>query len=316
MDKKIALKYVSETGRMLLKAGLVARTWGNISARISDNRCAITPSGMGYDNMTPEDIVELDIYSGKWSGDKKPSGERGVHTAAYRIFPEDKFVIHTHQNAATAIGLTGIDDIDITADELYQLGGLEVASYGLPSSDELINNVSKALKTSAHTILMAHHGVLISAESREQAMERAALLESICLRNLKGQDMQSQLSFVNVSAGVYNAHSTAIDECANNHEVIRAQIDDMAMMIGRNVPVFDRMPSESDIPQESVILVSGQGAYIYDTDPADAEVMAILVNKAAMAHLHTAACNVTALLDTADVDYMHKDYVERYSKLQ
>jgi L-ribulose-5-phosphate 4-epimerase len=81
-------KWVSETGRMLLKEGLVARTWGNISCRTQGGKMIITPSGMGYDNMTENDVVVMDLTTGEWEGDKKPSSEKGIHAGAYEYFEE------------------------------------------------------------------------------------------------------------------------------------------------------------------------------------------------------------------------------------
>ncbi|MFC2662155.1 MAG: class II aldolase/adducin family protein, partial [Eubacterium sp.] len=50
-----ARKLVIEAGHRLLEEGLTARTWGNISARISDSEFIITPSGMAYEDLQPEE---------------------------------------------------------------------------------------------------------------------------------------------------------------------------------------------------------------------------------------------------------------------
>ena len=104
-----AKEEVIRAGRELLESGLIARTWGNISARISDSRFVITPSGLSYDSLTPDDIVEVDIEDCAWEGDVKPSSEKGVHAAAYRQRPDVHFVLHTHQDYATALSVLGRD---------------------------------------------------------------------------------------------------------------------------------------------------------------------------------------------------------------
>ncbi len=91
-------------GKKLQQAGLVARTWGNISCRIDENHFVITPSGLDYETMTAVDLVLMDIRNGVCCGAHKPSSEKGVHLAAYQTFPEVGYVIHTHQTYATAIG--------------------------------------------------------------------------------------------------------------------------------------------------------------------------------------------------------------------
>ena len=88
-----ARKLVVEAGRRLLERGLVARTWGNISARVSDTHFIITPSGMAYDTMTEDHLVLVDGRDGSYQGERKPSSERGIHADAYRLRPAVNFVI-------------------------------------------------------------------------------------------------------------------------------------------------------------------------------------------------------------------------------
>ncbi len=68
-----------------------------------------------------------------WEGARKPSGERGVHAAAYAQFPEVNFVIHTHKAAPSALGLAGFDAMDITPEERAALGGWPRPNTACPS---------------------------------------------------------------------------------------------------------------------------------------------------------------------------------------
>ena len=95
-----AKKLVVAAGKKLVESGLIARTWGNVSARISDTQFVITPSGRAYETLTPEEVVVVNIEDCSYEGDIKPSSEKGVHAAAYRHHPTVDFVIHTHQKAA------------------------------------------------------------------------------------------------------------------------------------------------------------------------------------------------------------------------
>ena len=56
-----AKRLVVEAGKRLVQTGLIARTWGNVSARISDTQFVITPSGRAYEDLTPEEIVVVRI---------------------------------------------------------------------------------------------------------------------------------------------------------------------------------------------------------------------------------------------------------------
>ena len=202
MNNRKERKLLVETGRELLEKNIVARTWGNTSCRVDDEHCLITPSGLDYMQTTEEDIVLLDLKSGEWEGRRKPSGERGVHIAAYRQFPGVNFVIHTHQNYATAIGLTGIDSLQITEEEKRQLGGLGAAAYGLPGMKKLTDAVNHVLQQGIQTVLMVHHGVLVCGRDKAQAMERVQLLEKICERNICAAYLQSSKQ---ASAGAHKS---------------------------------------------------------------------------------------------------------------
>ena len=56
-----AKKLVVAAGKKLVESGLIARTWGNVSARISDTQFVITPSGRAYETLTPEEVVVVNI---------------------------------------------------------------------------------------------------------------------------------------------------------------------------------------------------------------------------------------------------------------
>jgi len=93
---------VVEGGLRLVKEGLVARTWGNISIRVDETHMLITPSGRTYEDLTPQDIVLVNYHTSKHEGDIKPSSEKELHCEIYRTRKNIHAVIHTHQmNAST-----------------------------------------------------------------------------------------------------------------------------------------------------------------------------------------------------------------------
>lgn len=166
---------IDEAKALIIKAGLalveqklIARTWGNISARISDTEFVITPSGIPYDKITNDNLVVVKIDDCSYSGNIKPSGEKKVHAAVYQIRPNINFILHTHQNYATAISVDGVDKDFVP-----------VAKYGLPSTKKLVNNIVNSLKThpSSNTVLMARHGAIILGEDYDSAFKRALELE-------------------------------------------------------------------------------------------------------------------------------------------
>ena len=119
--------------KILVEEELIARTWGNISARISEDKFIITPSGRAYESLKPEDLVVVDVNDLSYEGSIKPSSEKAAHAVSYRNRREVTFVIHTHQNYATAVGIEGKNTENIAA-----------AKYGLAGTQKITDNISKA----------------------------------------------------------------------------------------------------------------------------------------------------------------------------
>lgn len=177
-----AKKLIIEAGIRLLNEGLIVRTWGNISARISDTQFAITPSGKGYEGLTPDDIVVVDIKKLTYEGDIKPSSECGVHADVYAKRPEVNFVVHTHQVYASAVSILG-QDVELSEEEKAFLGDrIPCAEYGMSSSPKLRKQVKKCLKKSVgcSSMLLKNHGVLCMGTDFENAFDISSMMEQVC----------------------------------------------------------------------------------------------------------------------------------------
>ena len=86
----------------LPRMGLVAFTWGNVSARdAATGAIAIKPSGLPYEQMTAADMVVVDADGRVLQGRRKPSSDLATHLELYRAFPTLGGVVHTHSNWAT-----------------------------------------------------------------------------------------------------------------------------------------------------------------------------------------------------------------------
>ncbi len=179
MDVLTAKTIVIAAGEKLVEEGLIARTWGNISMRIDENTFVITPSGKPYIGLTPDDIVEVAIADLSWSGDVKPSSEKGIHAEVYKKYPDANFVIHTHQKAASAVSVLkkGIDSLSGAAKSVIG-DNILLAKYGLPGTKKLRKGVTAALNASASkAVVMAHHGAVCFGKDADEAFEIARMLE-------------------------------------------------------------------------------------------------------------------------------------------
>ena len=177
-----AKSLVIEAGLKLVREGLIVRTWGNISARISDEQFVITPSGKGYENLTPDDIVTVSIKKCEYEGDIKPSSECGIHADVYATRPDVNFVVHTHQTYASVVSILG-KDIELTEEEKQFLGDrIPCAAYGMSSSATLRRKVKKALKASqgCSSMLLRNHGVLCMGSDFDNAFEISSIMEQVC----------------------------------------------------------------------------------------------------------------------------------------
>jgi len=200
-EESEARRLVIEAGHKLLDAKLTARTWGNISARISEDEFIITPSGRAYVDLEPEELVKVKISDCSYEGDIKPSSEKGVHAAAYELRPEVNFVIHTHQHYASAI-----------CAEEKDVPFAPCAGYGLPGTKTLKDKMALciAIYKEHDSFLMAKHGALCLGKSYEEAFDNAFKLEENCKR-----------LFVENSK-----------KCSNPSKYKMAWIDDYAQLVG------------------------------------------------------------------------------------
>lgn len=325
MNETLARELVAESGRMLLQKGLAARTWGNISCRTGD-AMVITPSGLGYENMTPEDTVTMDMRTGERRGSRKPSSEKGIHLAAYAAFPEADFVIHTHQTYASAISLAGFRDLSLTSEEREALGGAALAEYGLPGTKKLAENVAAAYASGAHTVLMARHGAVIAGRGREETFRRAELLETVCRRACRGLDLPVPAADAALAGEIMSAvrreypfavssDAAAALICAQRGSVY-AQLDDMAQMIGGIMP--RAQPDGGSVlralRRSCAVLVPGVGAVCRAENEGDLAAVRLLAEKACVCRVHTRELGLRCRLPLPDVLKMRNTYLKKYSK--
>jgi len=167
-------------GERLLKEGLVARTWGNISIRVDENHMLITPSGRPYEELTLDDIVLVNYHTSKHEGSVKPSSEKELHCEIYRTRKEVHAVIHTHQMNASTVA-TAHREVPPILDDMTQIIGpsVRVAEYALPSTKKITKKTVKALK-GRNAALMANHGAVCVGRDLDEAFVVCQVLEKAC----------------------------------------------------------------------------------------------------------------------------------------
>lgn len=311
-----ARQLVIEAGLWLVEQGLVARTWGNVSARISNEEFVITPSGKAYDVLTPDDLVKVRIKDLSYDGEVKPSSEKGIHAAVYDMRSDVNFVIHTHQLYASAVA----------ADE-KDLEYAPCAKYGLPGTDKLKKRVAKcvAAHRNHRTFLMAKHGALILGESKEDAYDQAQQLELHC--KLEFEKRIPSLDPYRSEAIDIDKFKTKdrpyavlvqnefINECCYAGVDIKPYIDDFAQLAGPIVDVVNnkRIDIIAGLIGRNAVLVKGVGAICIGATEDDAEAAAAVTTKNC-----AAACYVrkSRPMKKGDALLQRVIYVKKYSKLK
>lgn len=244
MEIMPAKELVIKAGKELVESGLIARTWGNISCRISDTQFVITPSGRAYETLTPEEIVLVNIEDLEYEGEIKPSSEKGIHAACYKLRPEVNFVIHTHQINASIISAIGMDINEVEGENAEIIGtNVPIASYGLPGTKKLRKGVIDAItRSDSKAAVMAHHGAVCMGVDYDDAFKVAKSLEDVCERF------------------VLNKYAAITGTVADSLEAINGYVVDKFVKKPLDAPEFPACKSERDGSVFNISLVDGDGA--------------------------------------------------------
>ncbi|MBM9505668.1 class II aldolase/adducin family protein [Streptomyces sp. KK5PA1] len=173
-----AWSQVVDTARRTVADGLVTGTSGNVSARVGD-LVLVTPTGVPYDRLGPDDAVAVDLAGNQVHGSLRPTSELPTHLALYRSTPA-LAIVHTHAPHATAAS-TLVSKLPNVHYAAAGLGGqILVADYALYGTDELARAVLKALRDGRTACLMRNHGTIAFGDDLDQAYDRTAQLEWLC----------------------------------------------------------------------------------------------------------------------------------------
>ena len=161
----------------LPRHGLVAWTSGNLSARDGDVM-VIKPSGVAYDDLTPDSMVVCDLYGDVVEGDLVPSSDAATHGYIYR-HTDAGGIVHTHSPYATAWAIRGEPIPCVMTAIADEFGGeIPVGPFALIGDEEIGRGVVETLGAHrSRAVLMRSHGVFALGESARDAVKCAVMCE-------------------------------------------------------------------------------------------------------------------------------------------
>jgi L-ribulose-5-phosphate 4-epimerase len=166
----------------LVRYGLVAWTAGNVSGRVpGTDRFVIKPSGIGYDELSPEAIVVCDLDGALVDGDLAPSSDTAAHAYVYRHRPDVGGVVHTHSTYATAWAARGEPIPCVLTAMADEFGGdIPVGPFALIGDDSIGRGIVATLdEHRSPAVLMQNHGVFAVGPDARAAVKAAVMCEDV-----------------------------------------------------------------------------------------------------------------------------------------
>lgn len=157
-------------------AGLTPGRTGNLSVR-RDDRFAVTPTGVAYDRIAAADVPVVSVDGEQVAGDTAPSSETPMHSAVYREFDAGA-IVHTHSPWASTLAI--LHEPIPPVHYMLALAGttVPVADYATYGTAELAGNAVEAMEEAdAEACLLANHGLLVTGDDADSALETAVNVE-------------------------------------------------------------------------------------------------------------------------------------------
>ena len=161
---------------------LVVWTAGNVSARVpGHDLLVIKPSGVRYDELSPEAMVVTDLDGQLVDGDRLPSSDTAAHAYVYKHMPQVGGVVHTHSTYATAWAARGEAIPCVLTMMGDEFGGeIPVGPFALIGDDSIGQGIVETLRDHrSPAVLMRNHGPFTIGPTAEAAVKAAVMCEEV-----------------------------------------------------------------------------------------------------------------------------------------
>jgi L-ribulose-5-phosphate 4-epimerase len=166
----------------LVRYELVVWTAGNVSGRVpGEDLMVIKPSGISYEELTPESMVVCSLDGSVLEGDYAPSSDTASHAFVYRSMDEVHGVVHTHSTYASAWAARGEEIPCVLTAMGDEFGGpIPLGPFALIGGEEIGEGVVETLRDSrSQAVLMQNHGVFTVGKDARDAVKAAVMCEDV-----------------------------------------------------------------------------------------------------------------------------------------
>jgi L-ribulose-5-phosphate 4-epimerase len=173
---------VSALHAELVRYGLVVWTAGNVSARVpGEDLMVIKPSGVSYDELTPEAMIVCDLDGTVVEGGLSPSSDTAAHAYVYRHMPEVGGVVHTHSTYACAWAARGEPVPCVLTAMGDEFGGeIPIGPFALIGDDSIGRGIVETLRGHrSPAVLMRNHGPFTIGKDARAAVKAAVMCEDV-----------------------------------------------------------------------------------------------------------------------------------------
>jgi L-ribulose-5-phosphate 4-epimerase len=177
---------VAELHDELVRYGLVVWTAGNVSGRVPGaDLFVIKPSGVGYDDLTPDSMILCDldgtVVPGSPGSERSPSSDTAAHAYVYRHLPEVGGVVHTHSTYAVAWAARGEEIPCVITGMADEFGGpIPVGPFAVIGDDSIGRGIVGTLRGHrSRAVLMRNHGPFTIGVSAKDAVKAAVMCEDV-----------------------------------------------------------------------------------------------------------------------------------------
>ena len=199
-------KQVYEANMLLPKYGLVVFTWGNVSGIDREkNLMVIKPSGYDYDKLAVEDMVVVDVETGKVvEGKLKPSSDTPTHLVLYRNFKNIGGIVHTHSKWAVSYAQAGLPIRPLgTTHADYFYGSIPCTrkmttkeiqgEYELETGNVIIETFKDINPDDIPGVLVHSHGPFVWGKDPLNAVHNSVVMETIAEMNYHAETLNNHL---------------------------------------------------------------------------------------------------------------------------